>query len=87
MATSNIEKQAFGQAGATIALPATGAVTGDFCALSFINDSTLSSLTWKELSTSGDDGTGVAFPAGFVLYGQITGFTLATGSVAAYKQV
>ena len=30
MATSNIEKQAFGQAGATIALPATGAVTGDF---------------------------------------------------------
>ena len=36
MATSNIEKQAFGQAGATIALPATGAVTGDFCALAFI---------------------------------------------------
>jgi hypothetical protein len=87
MATSNIEKQAFGQAGATIALPATGAVTGDFCALSFINDSTLSSLTWKELNPDGDNGTSVAFPAGFVLYGQITGFTLLTGSVVAYKQV
>ena len=87
MATSNIEKQAFGQAGATIALPATGAVTGDFCALAFINESTLSSLTWAELDSSGDNGTGVTYPAGYVLYGQITGFTLATGAVTAYNQV
>ena len=51
-------------------------------------ESTLSALTWAELDAlAGDDGTGVTYPAGYVLYGQITGFTLATGAVTAYNQV
>jgi len=83
---STIEKQSFGQSGAIIATPSTGAVAGDFCAISFIEESTLSALTWAELSSSGDNGTTPTYPAGYVLYGQITGFTLATGSVVAYNQ-
>jgi len=86
MATSNVEKQSFGQAGATIALAATGAVTGTFCALAFIEESTLASLTWADLDPGGDDGTTPTYPAGFVLYGEITGFTLGSGSVVAYKE-
>ena len=85
MATSNIEKQAFGQAGGKI-VNTTGAQSSDFCAISFITDGEFSSLTWAELDPSGSDGTGITFPAGFVLYGQITGFALASGVVVVYNQ-
>jgi len=84
MATSNIDKQSFGQAGATFETGTT-AVTGEFCAIAFIEDSIFTLLTWAE--QDGDDmSTGaVSFPKGFTIYGQITAFTLASGKVLAYK--
>ena len=84
MATNNIEKQSFGQAGATFE-SGTTAHTGDYCALLILADTVFTTLTWDE--QDGDDmSTGtVIFPAGVTIYGQISAFTLASGQVLAYK--
>ena len=84
MATTNINKQSFGQAGATFE-SGTTAVTGEFCAILIVADAVFTVLTWPE--QDGDDmSTGtVTFPAGVTIYGQITAFTLASGQVLAYK--
>ena len=84
MATNNIDKQSFGQAGATFE-SGTTAVTGEFCAILIVADAIFTVLTWAE--QDGDDmSTGtVTFPAGVTIYGQITAFTLASGQVLAYK--
>jgi hypothetical protein len=81
--TNNIDKQTFGQKGATY-VAGGGSATGDFCALQILEDSQFSSLTWPAL-----EGT---FPtttilAGTVIYGQIASFVLTSGKVLAYKQV
>ena len=80
--SSPIDKQSFGQSGATFE-SGTDAVSGDFCALQVVGEAVLASLSWPELS--GDSLVGVTIPAGVVIYGQISGFTLASGSVLAYK--
>ena len=84
MATSNIDKQSFGQAGATFE-SGTTAVTGEFCAILIVADAVFTVLTWAE--QDGDDmSTGtVTFPAGVTIYGEISAFTLASGQVLAYK--
>lgn len=82
MSTNNIEKQSFGQAGAVFE-SGTTAVAGGFCAVHVIAEAVFSALDWPELS--GDALTGVTIPAGTTLYGDITGFTLSSGSVLAYK--
>ena len=82
MATNNIDKQSFGQEGATFE-SGTTAVTGEFCDITMVEDTEFSALTWPELD--GDTITGVTFQAGFTIYGQITGFTLSSGKVLAYK--
>ena len=83
MATNNIEKQSFGQEGATLEI-GQSSVTGEFCAISMLEDTTFTSLTWPELD--GDTlTTSVIFPAGSTIYGQITAFQLNTGKVLAYK--
>ena len=84
MATTNIDKQSFGEAGATFE-SGTTAVTGEFCAILIVADAIFTVLTWAE--QDGDDmSTGtVTFPAGVTIYGQITAFTLASGQVLAYK--
>jgi hypothetical protein len=81
--TNNIDKQTFGQRGAKIVTD-TSATTGEFCALQILEDATFSALTWPELEGAL---TGFSIPAGTVIYGQITAFTLSSGKVLAYKQV
>ena len=84
MATNNIDKQSFGEAGATFE-SGTSPVAGEFCAILIVADAVFTALTWAE--QDGDDmSTGtVTFPAGVTIYGQITAFTLASGQVLAYK--
>lgn len=82
MSTNNIEKQSFGQAGAVFE-SGTTAVTGGFCALHIVSNAVFSSITWPELS--GDALTGVTLLAGTTIFGDITGFTLSSGSVLAYN--
>ena len=81
MATNNIEKQSFGQEGATF--KSSGSASGEFCAITMVEDTVFSALTWPELD--GDTITGVTFSAGFTIYGQITAFELSSGKVLAYK--
>lgn len=82
MATNNIEKQSFGQAGATYE-SGTTAVTGSFCAVHVLAEANFSAIDWPELD--GDTFTGEIIPAGTTLYGDIKGFTLTSGRVLAYK--
>ena len=85
MATTNIDKQSFGQAGATFETGTGVDHTGDFCAILIVEDATFSTLTWPELDlTAGDAMTGVSFPAGITIYGQISAFTISAGKVLAY---
>ena len=51
MATNNIEKQSFGQAGATY-LKSTGDIEGQFCAITIIAATKFTTLTWNELNKS-----------------------------------
>ena len=52
MATNNIEKQSFGQAGATYE-SGTDTIVGEFCALTIIADAKFDTLDWRELIDSG----------------------------------
>ena len=51
MATNRIEKQSFGQAGATY-LKSTGDIEGQFCAITILADTKFTTLTWNELNKS-----------------------------------
>ena len=82
MSINNIEKQSFGQAGAVFE-SGTTAVEGSFCALHIVENTVFNSITWPELS--GDSITGVTILAGTTIFGDITGFTLTSGAVLAYK--
>ena len=96
MATNNIEKQSFGQAGATFEARAGGdsvAHVGEYCAILIVEAASFSTLTWAELnvdsagaavSPAADAITGHTFPAGVTIYGQITAFTITSGKVLAY---
>ena len=52
MATNNIEKQSFGQAGATYE-SGTATITGEFCALLIVEDTKFDALDWRELVDEG----------------------------------
>jgi len=95
MATNNVEKQSFGEAGAAH-VDDTGEVTGQFCAITSLDDATwFYSLTWPELGKHRDGtaitnhetitGSGNTIPKGVTIYGQITGFQLGAGRVLAYN--
>jgi len=60
----------------------TTAITGQFSEIHCITASTFSTLT--DLTGTGDAATGFAYPAGFILYGNFTAFTLTSGFVRAY---
>ena len=69
----------------------TTAITGNFVAIQFLEDSTLTTLTPRSSSfigTSGGNGDAIdtvnTFPQGMTIFGDWTAFTLATGSVVAY---
>ena len=51
MATNNIDKQSFGEAGASY-LKTTGDLDGQFCAITIIADTSFTTLTWSELNKS-----------------------------------
>tara|TARA_R110000823_G_scaffold105140_4_gene223498 strand:+ start:374 stop:676 length:303 start_codon:yes stop_codon:yes gene_type:complete len=80
-----------GQAGA-IFEDGTTAISGKtVVAIQFIADSTFTTLTPENsnyIGTSGGNGDAVdssnSFPAGVVIFGRWTAFTLASGSVIAY---
>ena len=90
MATNNIEKQSFGEAGALYCKDTGAAVSGEFCAITSLHDGTyFSALTWPELATGGSadalaGDSNATLPKGVTLYGQISGFTLGGGRVIAY---
>jgi len=69
--------------GGTIYESGTTARTGPFCKITVVTAATFSALSW--LSLGGSTITGVALPAGTVLEGDITSFTLTSGSVLAQK--
>ncbi len=98
MATTKIDQQSFGQAGAAY-VTAVGSVTGSYCAITSLDDATyFTSLTWSELNKHRADGSAIAntdvihnsddtIPKGVTIYGQITGFTLGAGRLIAYNAV
>lgn len=83
MPISPIEKQSFGQAGAVF-VNTTAATTGEFCAIQVISSAVFSALTWPELTGTASL-LGTTIPAGTVIFGQISAFTLTSGAVLAYK--
>ena len=98
MATSNIDKQSFGQAGATM-LTGTESVTADICAILVIEDAVFDGYganksVWAELDDSntvgkmllrGDtDADGVTIPNGITIVGQFSKVTLRSGTVLCY---
>jgi len=56
MATSNIEKQSFGQAGAQFE-NGTAERSGDFCAITVIADAQFHTLKWDELTDIAQSGS------------------------------
>jgi hypothetical protein len=62
----------------------TTAVVGDFSAIQCLADTVFSVLTRPDFS--GDAITAVTIPAGTILYGRCTAFTLTSGRVIAYNR-
>ena len=89
MATSNIEKQSFGQAGATM-LTDTDSVDREVCAILFLADSVLHSTNtvWPEFTEGtrhliGDSST-LTIPNGVTIVGQFTKVGLDSGAALCY---
>lgn len=61
----------------------TTARTGPFCKITVVTAATFSAISWANLT--GSTITGVALPAGTVLEGDISSFTLTSGSVLAQR--
>jgi hypothetical protein len=80
--TDRLTQFAMGQHGSEIVTGTGAGAAGPWSAIAMVAETTFSALTM-----SGGTGTftGVAFPAGFVLYGPITAFTLTSGTCVAVK--
>ena len=99
MATNNIEKQFFGQAGALLITDTSNTITREFCAITFLEDTTFDSngLDWPELNKNAAGtgaesnitaiGTGITFPKGLTIYGEFKSIALNSGKVLAYLAV
>ena len=98
MATNNIEKQSFGQAGATV-LSGTETVAGrhasdpppHICAIQALEASVLhaTNTVWPELVDSATknligETSSITIPAGTTIYGQFTAVGLDSGTVICY---
>lgn len=70
----------------SILIDNTDAQTTRCYAIAMLEDTVFSALTCSGLTVVGSAISGFTFPKGFVFYGQITGFTLSSGSCVAYKQ-
>lgn len=78
---SRAERLAVGDFGVVVE-SGTTAVTGRFGSIQVLVDANFSTFT--ENNASGDAMTGFVIPAGVVLMGEITAFTLSSGTVRAY---
>jgi hypothetical protein len=83
--TNNIDKQSFGEAGFEMRTGSATFTTGDYCALQFVTDSTLTSIAAPLNSASSVAVTGITYPAGFVIFTPFTSAVIATGTAIAYK--
>lgn len=70
-----------GQAGVTVTTN-TSPVTGSFTSIQVLEDANFSTFT--EAGAAGQAMTGFVVPAGTVIFGRITAYTLASGKVRAY---
>lgn len=61
----------------------TTAITGSFAQIHCLTATTFATLT--ENGAASDAMTGFAIPAGTILYGRFTAFTLTSGAVRAHK--
>lgn len=82
---SQISRQSFGEGGAIIATSGAGRIIDDFVAIHFIEETSLSELEFKSRDSRGLRGEEVTWPAGFILYAQITSFQITSGSAVLYK--
>lgn len=80
--TNPVEKKLFGDNGMHHE-SGTTPVTGSFYEIYVYSAATFTTLTMSK--NTGDALTGIAFPAGTRIKGNITAFTLSSGGVFAYK--
>jgi len=64
---SPVEKQSFGTNGCVI-LSSDGTASGTFCAIQFITEGRIASITSSSLTLPASEIADYLFPAGFVLY-------------------
>ena len=81
-----------GQAGAIFEDGTTAVSSKQIVAIQFVDDSTFTTLTPNSsdfIGTASGNGDNIdssnSFPAGMVIYGQWTAFTLASGAIIAYQ--
>ena len=88
MATTNIDKQSFGQAGATYLSGISLTITKEICAITFISDTVFSAegtdTIWPDLTDTGGNFDSDVFPAGVTIYGQFTKVSLTSGAALCY---
>jgi hypothetical protein len=99
--TSTFDKQYFGQGGALFAPTADTLYSGQFCMIQVVTATKFKTFTWTKLGGypshanpeegspihNATSGSAFEFPAGTVIYGQISSFTLHSGAVLAYSSV
>ena len=82
---NNIHQQTSAQVGCET-VTATALPTGQYCALQFVTEGSLASLTPVSTTLTGGTYTGVTYPAGFVLFTPFTAAEPSAGvTVVAYK--
>lgn len=83
MASSRNNALEFSSAGSVIIDSAAGATTGNFGAIQFLKDSTISAVTATKMTNS--DKLLTSFGAGTIIYGQFSSVTISGGLVALHK--
>ena len=90
--TSQANLQSFGQNGYGFNVVTDGnAHSGDFSAITILTDTVFDSITGNNIQLHGTSSTdaldGITIPAGITIFGKISAFELASGSVIAYFTV
>ena len=83
MASSRNNALEFSSAGPVIIDSAAGATAGNFGAIQFLKDSTISAVTATKMTNS--DKLLTSFGAGTIIYGQFSSVTISGGLVALHK--
>jgi len=83
MASSRNNTLEFSSAGSVIIDSAAGATAGNFGAIQFLKDSTISAVTTTKMTNS--DKLLTSFGAGTIIYGQFSSVTIGGGLVALHN--